>query len=108
MVHTFSSQVRFLKHLFQSKLSKHIRQSVSLRLINIDITPKCFAELFRWSHALQLTLQHEISDFPSKGTKSWEWSYSLHYTNTGPDNDLNYAPDFLHETIARFINIDKI
>ena len=25
-------------------------------------------------------------------------------TNTGPDTDLNYVPDFLFETIAQFIN----
>ena len=35
--------------------------------------------LFRSSHDVLLTLQHENSDFPSKTTKSWKWNCSFCY-----------------------------
>ena len=72
-----------------------------------------FRALFRWSHAVFLTLLHENSDLLSKTAKCWKWSCSLcfykHEASSCnshhhiPDTDLIRKPDFLFETIIQLI-----
>ena len=71
--------------------------------------------LFRWRHAVLLTLQHENSDFPGKTTKFWKSRFLLccykHRTNSCksrlhiPDINLTYRSDFLFETVEQLVEV---